>query len=337
MRENDFNRLLKALNHEKLDEPVLFEYVINNMEILNKLAGYAIADDATEIEKLTHSTKAYAAAGYDYVIYTPEDFSFHHKKIHKGKSISMNEGAEITDMESFRKFPWPDPNNSDFSILQKADTILPEKMKIILRAPLGVLANTQLFCGYENLCLFTYDDPDLIKAVCDAIGERLYEYYRICLSYDRVGAVFYNDDWGFTSGLMFSIDFFKVYIFPWVKKFTDLIHRNGRPALIHSCGRVDLLMDYIVDDLKFDARHSFEDKIMPIEEAYKLYGERIAMLGGIDVDFLCRAPKEEIYQRCKNMLSLGKKGYALGSGNSIPPYVPVDSYFAMMSAAGLQV
>jgi uroporphyrinogen decarboxylase len=94
-------------------------------------------------------------------------------------------------------------------------------------------------------------------------------------------------------------------------------------------------MDTIIDDLKFDGKHSFEDKIMPIETAYKTYGNRIALLGGIDVNFICRASKEEIYNRSKNMLTLGKTGYALGTGNSIPYFVPIENYFTMISAADL--
>jgi uroporphyrinogen decarboxylase len=96
-----------------------------------------------------------------------------------------------------------------------------------------------------------------------------------------------------------------------------------------------MLMDNIINDLKFDGKHSFEDKIMPIEAAYKEYGGKIALLGGIDVDFVCRASKKEIYDRSKNMLTLGKIGYALGTGNSVPTYVPTENYIAMISAAGL--
>lgn len=44
---------------------------------------------------------------------------------------------------------------------------------------------------------------------------------------------------------------------------------------------------------------------------------------------------EEIYRRSKAMLERteGRGGYALGSGNSIPEYVPQENYLAMISAA----
>ncbi len=48
-------------------------------------------------------------------------------------------------------------------------------------------------------------------------------------------------------------------------------------------------MEDIICDMKFDGKHSYEDNIIPVEEAYRRWGGRIAILGGIDVDFLIRS------------------------------------------------
>jgi len=60
------------------------------------------------------------------------------------------------------------------------------------------------------------------------------------------------------------------------------------------------------------------------------------LLGGIDVDILCQRTPEEIWA---DVIQKGRRfrdrarGYALGSGNSIPDYVPVEGYLAMIRAA----
>jgi uroporphyrinogen decarboxylase len=94
-------------------------------------------------------------------------------------------------------------------------------------------------------------------------------------------------------------------------------------------------MDSIIDVCKYDGKHSYEDTIEPVEAAYERWGNRIAIMGGIDLDFVCRKTPEEVYQRSRAMLERAEKhgGYALGSGNSIPEYVPQENYFAMISAA----
>ncbi len=89
-----------------------------------------------------------------------------------------------------------------------------------------------------------------------------------------------------------------------------------------------------MDDV-IDGKHSFEDVIMPVEDAYERWGERVAILGGIDVYFVCTSTPEEVYQRSKAMLERaeGRGSYALGTGNSVPDYVPQENFFAMTRAA----
>ena len=70
-----------------------------------------------------------------------------------------------------------------------------------------------------------------------------------------------------------------------------------------------------------------------MEDAYERWGGRIAILGGIDVDFVCRSTPEQIRERSRAMLKRAQKrgGYALGTGNSVPEYVPDENYLAMIS------
>jgi uroporphyrinogen decarboxylase len=93
-------------------------------------------------------------------------------------------------------------------------------------------------------------------------------------------------------------------------------------------------MDDLIDGVGIDAKHSYEDTILPVAEAKKKYGKRIAILGGLDVDRLCRSTPAEIALFASQLIDEcgADGGYALGSGNSIPDYVPVENYLAMLSA-----
>ncbi|MFZ2655004.1 MAG: hypothetical protein WAX69_08795 [Victivallales bacterium] len=71
------------------------------------------------------------------------------------------------------------------------------------------------------------------------------------------------------------------------------------------------------------------------DEWISKYGKRIGFFGGIDTDLLCRLPPDEIYEYVLEAASRFRKnanGYALGSGNSIPAYVPPEAYLAMIRA-----
>jgi uroporphyrinogen decarboxylase len=91
-------------------------------------------------------------------------------------------------------------------------------------------------------------------------------------------------------------------------------------------------MPDLIDDVRIDARHSFEDVIETVVLAKQRYGSRIALLGGIDLDFLCRANPDEVRERVRSTLDacLPGGGYCLGTGNSVANYIPLENYLAML-------
>jgi uroporphyrinogen decarboxylase len=91
-------------------------------------------------------------------------------------------------------------------------------------------------------------------------------------------------------------------------------------------------MEALIEEVGIDARHSFEDAILPVTEAYEKYGHRIAILGGIDVDFLCRSKEEDIRKRVRDTLDVCMQGsgYCLGTGNTVTNYIPLESYLVML-------
>ena len=93
------------------------------------------------------------------------------------------------------------------------------------------------------------------------------------------------------------------------------------------------VMDDLIDDVGIDAKHSFEDKILPVEEVYRRWGDRIAVLGGVDMDVLGRGTEERVRARTRQILEVcGVKGtgYCLGTGNSVVNFIPVQNYLAML-------
>jgi len=91
-------------------------------------------------------------------------------------------------------------------------------------------------------------------------------------------------------------------------------------------------MEDLIEDVGIDAKHSFEDVIMPVTAVKQRYGERIAILGGVDVDMLSTASEEEVRAYTRNTLEacMPGGGYALGTGNSVANYIPLDNYIAML-------
>jgi uroporphyrinogen decarboxylase len=186
--------------------------------------------------------------------------------------------------------------------------------------------------GYETLCIALYEQRHLVAALRD----RLLAMYEVVidriLEFDRVKILWGSDDMGFRTGPLISPDDLREFVLPGHKRMADKAHAAGRPYLLHCCGKIDLIMDDLINFVGIDAKHSFEDTIEQVTDVKRVYGDRIAVLGGIDVDFLCRATTAEVRRRVREILEVCMPGggYCLGTGNSVANYIPLDSYLAML-------
>ena len=251
-----------------------------------------------------------------------------------GRNYQDEHKGPITTWDEFEQFPWPDPTASEVTAdLEWWQEHLPEDMCIMGSG--GFAHFAEYLCwlmGYETLCYALYDDRDLVAA----IAERLCDLYRVCaqrlLEFDRVKILFGSDDMGYKTGPLLSPADLRAFVLPGHRMCARMAHEAGRPYLLHSCGNLSEIMGDLVDDVRIDARHSFEDTIEDVRDAKKTYGQRIALLGGIDVDFLCRSDEESIRQRVRDTLAICQPGggYCLGTGNSVCNYIPLDSYLAML-------
>ncbi len=237
----------------------------------------------------------------------------------------------IQNWDDFEKFPWPEIKNIDFSRLEWMEKNLPKNMGCY-DPTANILERLTWLLGYETLCLKIYDDPDLIDAICEKVGSFYKEYTSCLCDFDCVPLIWGADDMGFRTSTMVSPEFLRQKILPWHKACAKIAHDSNRPYLIHVCGKLDEIMPDLIDDVKIDARHSFEDSILPVTEAFDRYSAEIAILGGIDMDFLCRQDEKSIREKVRNTLEIcmQKKGYCLGTGNSVANYIPLDNYLIMI-------
>jgi uroporphyrinogen decarboxylase len=332
--EPDFNNLLKVLRRETPGRPTLFEFFLNS-RLYGKLAGDRWTDDPSPLAQWRGLIAAFRAAGYDYATVNGSPFRFPGGEHERVQTLSLNQGFVITDRKSFDAYPWPDVEALDYTTLQTVAPDLPRGMKLIVCGPGGVLENVISLLGFDNLCFLLADDPVLVTDVFEQVGRALVRHYERAAAHNTVGACISNDDWGFKTQTMLSVADMRRYVFPWHVKIVEAIHAAGKPAILHSCGQAREIMDDIITLMRYDGKHSYEDVIMPVEEAYARWGSRIAILGGIDLDFIMRSSGEEIFRRSRAMIeqAAAHGSYALGTGNSVPSYIDDEKYFAMIRAA----
>jgi uroporphyrinogen decarboxylase len=240
----------------------------------------------------------------------------------------------IQDWADFERYPWPRLEAVNLGALEWMEANLPDNMGCYdLTA--HILEMVTFLQGYERLCYNLYDAPDLVQAICGRVGAFYLEYTKLLCQFDCVAVIWGSDDMGFRTSTMVSPQFLREQILPWHEACAEAAHAAGKPYLLHACGHLEEVMEELIDTVGIDGKHSFEDAIEPVAEAFRKYGSRTSILGGIDVDFLCRADETAIRRRVRETLAVCARpeqgrGYCLGTGNTVANYIPLDNYLVML-------
>ncbi len=185
-----------------------------------------------------------------------------------------------------------------------------------------------------GLSLMLADDPTLVRMVFEKLGQLYVSANRILASMDAIGACRQGDDLGFKTSTFLPPKVLREHVFPIYKGMAAAAHAQGKPFVLHSCGDLKEVYEDVIA-CGIDAKHSFEDQILPVADFKKQYGRRITPLGGLDVDFICRSdePALRAYTR-KAVQQCWADGYwALGTGNSLTDYMPVGNYLVVLDEA----
>ncbi len=249
-----------------------------------------------------------------------------------GRSYIDEHQGPITNWEKFEAYTWPDPELASTRSLEWYEANLPGDMCIIGRGVAHFAEHLTWLMGFETLCYSLYDQRDLVTAISERLLEMNQKIIKRLLEFDRVKMIWGSDDMGFRTATMVSPDDLRKFVLPGHKLMAQTSHESGRLYLLHSCGNLNAIMEDLIEDVGIDAKHSFEDAIGSVVSVKQQYGDRIAVLGGIDVDFLCRATEEEVRQRVRDTLTkcMPGGGYCLGTGNSVTNYIPLENYLAML-------
>ncbi len=290
---------------------------------------------------LHNRTEVYYRMGYDYIrMWGGLDFKDAYIAASDTAALSRGqrqwaneERGPIASWEDFEKYPWPDPAKGDLWPYEYAATHLPEGMGMVVCPTSGFLEiPMDALLGYQNLCLLLYEQPDLVEAVFQRVGEIIYSMYERLLGLPNLYGFFQGDDMGFKTGTLISPDHLRALVLPWHKKLAALAHAHDLVYLLHSCGNLDAIMPDLIEDVGIDARHSYEDEGNSVFEFKRNYGDRVTVLGGVDVDKLARLPEPELRAHVRKVMDACMDGgrFALGSGNTVCNYVPMGNYFAMV-------
>jgi uroporphyrinogen decarboxylase len=359
-REPDFENLRRTLLRQGPPGPVPFFELGAEPGVMGAVLGERIPIDfhlfgpSPEVPRTAEGTRSVLRTldmfvrfcletGYDFVFM----FVPFHLPRRLGETFDPTAPAEWSDgvrywqneaigpiqsWADFEQYPWPRPEETVFGPLDYLNQVVPEGMKVSANL-LGIFEQTSFLMGLESLSFALYEQSDLVDAIMNKIGELCAAAARHAASLDNVGVILLSDDMGSNQGTLIKPAMLRERVYPHHKRVADIAHEAGKVFVLHSCGNLTAVMDDLIDDVGMDAKHSFQDAIMPVEEVCQRWGDRISVIGGVDMDLLSRGTEAQVRERTRQILdacAARGTGYCLGSGNSIADYIPMKNYLAML-------
>jgi hypothetical protein len=192
--------------------------------------------------------------------------------------------------------------------------------------------------GMEQFLMDMHIDKKFAERLIGEVGEFILEFNKREISSFGDQAEFYCswDDVADQRGMMFSPNLFKKYFLPVYNKLFDNVKKNGLILDWHCCGNVNEVLPMMIDagiDIFDVVQTSARD--MSLERVYKLFGRKVCLHGGIDVQKLLihKGPKE-IKEEVKKIVDLWgtRGGIIVAPAHEIEPETPIENILAIYDA-----
>lgn len=182
--------------------------------------------------------------------------------------------------------------------------------------------------GVGRLSVMSYDDPRLVREICEHIGDFVCALILPILQDIQLDFAFIWEDMGAKGGPLCSPCTYRQFCLPPLKRVTELLRRHGVNAIIvDSDGNNEVLiplwLEAGVNGLRPFESAAGSDPVRTRRE----YGKALIIQGGIDKRPLARAAADierEVLSRGPWLVMQG--GTFPQVDHLVPPDVPPDNY-----------
>ncbi len=249
------------------------------------------------------------------------------------ESVPMPIDFPLKDKARLHDFQPPEPQ--DDPIL----TVIPELIRhyqgkrMIAMLGRAVFNASWYLRGMEDYLMDLCLHPELVDKIGRIVVEYNKELHRLAIK-AGVELIVLGDDYAYKTGPLMSPAQFRAFIYPGLKEVVQNIKSHGAFCIKHTDGNIWSIIDLIVE--------TGVDGIGPLEPAAAMdlaqvkrqYGDRVCVVGNIDVDLLCRGTSAEVADETRRLIrDVTPGGHILSSGNSITSPVIPNNFRVMVETA----
>lgn len=195
----------------------------------------------------------------------------------------------------------------------------------------GPFSAAAAVAGTENLLKSMIKCPDKVHTLLEIVTET---NLRIIEAFAELGVGLCMSD-PVASTSLISVKQFREFAMPYEKKCVDKMRElTGKGTTIHICGKSKAIWESLLET----GITTFSiDNVEDMEEAKKLIGDRVCIVGNVKpVDTMKNGTIEDMKNEAKECIRKAydsPKGFILSTGCQIPVGTPVENVIALMDAA----
>jgi uroporphyrinogen decarboxylase len=236
--------------------------------------------------------------------------------------------------QDLRGFHVPDPRKNP---LLKAVRKVARRFKgrrAVMFLGRAVFAASWYLCGMQRLLESYILEPEFARALGRMVVEYNQELHRLAIA-EGADLIVLGDDYAHKTGTIMSPGQFREFVLPGLTEVVQNVKSCGAYCVKHTDGNIWAILDDIVNT-GIDGIGPLEPGAgMDLARVKRAVGDRVCVVGNVDVDLLCRGTAEQVRQITRELIHAVSPGggHILSSGNSITSAVRPENFRIMVETA----
>ena len=246
--------------------------------------------------------------------------------------------AQMDTVDELRRYPWPSPDDYDYERAAKFCRQISREFATI--GPWCSLFEVySQMRGLENALCDIYANADFMNYALDRLEEIQLAYFSRLQAACRgtLDLVFLSDDMGTQQSLLMSVDSFRHFIYPRLKRWCEAIHAGGSKVFFHSDGAIVELIPLLIEagiDVLNPIQHVCPG--MELDGLKNNFGDKLIFHGGVENQkILPFGTPEDVRAEvnlCLGTLGKDSRGYIPCSCHNIQAGTPLENIYAYIDA-----
>ncbi len=185
---------------------------------------------------------------------------------------------------------------------------------------------TSQMMNMANFMMSMMDYPDEVKQFQQRMADHMID---VGIRQIKAGAdmIFLYDDYGYTNRTLISMDMWKEFTYPHLKRMIEIYHEKGAKVMLHSCGYQMPFLEYYVE-AELDVIQTFQPLAgNDFAKAYAEYGDKLTFNTGIDIQVGEMISPQELRESILESYRIGGRNghHILGMTHMLQYTMPIQN------------